>query len=50
MLIDLDLPKEPELAILKVSNIFKVTPEFASHRLNLYYQKIFSQTRSVLYG
>lgn len=50
MLIDLDLPKRPELAVLKVSNIFNVTPEFANHRLNLYYQKAYSQTRGVLYG
>ncbi|WP_186303729.1 ImmA/IrrE family metallo-endopeptidase [Bacillus pumilus] len=50
MLKNLDLPKDPELAILKVSNIFKVTPEFATHRLNLYNQKVFTQTRGVLHG
>ncbi|MGM0967183.1 MAG: ImmA/IrrE family metallo-endopeptidase [Bacillota bacterium] len=50
MLRRIDLPSDPKQAILQLSKIFKVTPEFAKHRLNLYYQKKFSQMSYVVNG
>lgn len=50
MLRSVNIPVDPDQAIQFLTKTFKVTPSFAKHRLNLYNQKVFSQTRSVLYG
>ncbi|WLP59860.1 ImmA/IrrE family metallo-endopeptidase [Bacillus pumilus] len=50
MLRSVNIPVEPNQAIQFIAKIFKVTPSFAKHRLNLYYQKKFAQMRYVVNG